>query len=237
MSNKKNILISSKDSNLSNIFSDSLENYNTKFLDLSIIDINSHESYNEILKDINIYVHLCHGGYKDSNPMKMIDYHTRITYDILFAAGKENVEKVFAISTLDLFKNYESNLTITENWEVNYPASEIDLLCANLAENVCKEFARDKVFEVINLRLGNIQKKDKSYLSKTELKNKFLKLVNFDNDEFEKAKAAQNEQFVSARKKGPNWINLHLQDSFEGQKYLTSKIKNLLDPEVKIWIF
>ena len=61
-----------------------------------------------------------------------------------------------------------------------------------------------------------------------------LKLVNFDNDEFEKAKAAQNEQFVSARKKGPNWINLHLQDSFEGQKYLTSKIKNLLDPEVKI---
>ena len=115
MSNKKNILISSKDSNLSNIFSDSLENYNTKFLDLSMIDINSHESYNEILKDINIYVHLCHGGYKDSNPMKMIDYHTRITYDILFAAGKENVEKVFAISTLDLFKNYESNLTITEN--------------------------------------------------------------------------------------------------------------------------
>ena len=56
MSNKKNILISSKDSNLSNIFSDSLENYNTKFLDLSMIDINSHESYNEILKG---YKHLC----------------------------------------------------------------------------------------------------------------------------------------------------------------------------------
>ena len=232
MSNKKNILISSKDSNLSNIFSDSLENYNTKFLDLSMIDINSHGSYNEILKDINIYVHLCHGGYKDSNPMKMIDYHTRITYDILFAAGKENVEKVFAISTLDLFKNYESNLTITENWEVNYPASEIDLLCANLAENVCKEFARDRVFEVVNLRLGNIDNKDNTFLSEKTLKNKFLQLINFDNEEFERAKAAQNEQFVSARKKGANWINLHLQDSFDNQKYLTNKIEDLLNPGV-----
>ena len=234
MNNKKNILISSKDSKLSELLYECLSDFNVKYLDLSKIDVNSHESYNEIFKGVNIYIHLCHGGFKHSDTMKMIDYHTRITYDILFAAGKENVDKVFAISTLDLFKNLESNLTVTENWELNYPASEIDLLCANLAENVCKEFARDKVFEVINLRLGNIQKKDKSYLSKTELKNKFLKLVNFDNDEFEKAKAAQNEQFVSARKKGPNWINLHLQDSFEGQKYLTSKIKNLLDPEVKI---
>ena len=164
--------------------------------------------------------------------MKMIDYHTRITYDILFAAGKENVEKVFAISTLDLFKNYESNLTITENWEVNYPASEIDLLCANLAENVCKEFARDRVFEVVNLRLGNIDNKDNTYLSEETLKNKFLQLINFDNEEFERAKTAQNEQFVSARKKGANWINLHLQDSFDNQKYLTKKIEDLLNPGV-----
>ena len=128
MKNKKNILISSKDSELSELLYECLSDFNVKYLDLSKIDVNSHESYNEIFKGVNIYIHLCHGGFNHSDTMKMIDYHTRITYDILFAAGKENVDKVFAISTLDLFKNLESNLTVTENWELNYPASEIDLL-------------------------------------------------------------------------------------------------------------
>ena len=35
--------------------------------------------------------------------------------------------------------------------------------------------------------------------------------------------------FNSARKKGPNWINYHIQDSFEGQRYLTSKIDKFIE--------
>ena len=85
MKNKKNILISSKDSELSELLYECLSDFNVKFLDLSKIDVNSHESYNEIFKGVNIYIHLCHGGFNHSDTMKMIDYHTRITYDILFS--------------------------------------------------------------------------------------------------------------------------------------------------------
>ena len=76
MKNKKNILISSKDSELSELLYECLSDFNVKYLDLNKIDVNSHESYKEIFKDVNIYIHLCHGGFNDSDTMKMIDYHT-----------------------------------------------------------------------------------------------------------------------------------------------------------------
>ena len=47
----------------------------------------------------------------------------------------------------------------SENWETKFPLDKLELLCANLSEKVCKEFARDQVFEVINLRLGSFDKK------------------------------------------------------------------------------
>ena len=44
----------------------------------------------------------------------------RKTYDLLFAAGKENISRVLSISTLELFSEIESNLTVTENWEMKF---------------------------------------------------------------------------------------------------------------------
>ena len=48
--------------------------------------------------------------------------------------------------------------------------------------------------------------------------------LDFSSEELKQTK----NPFNSARKKGPNWINLHLQDTFEGQKFLTNKIDNLI---------
>jgi hypothetical protein len=48
--------------------------------------------------------------------------------------------------------------------------------------------------------------------------------LDFSSEELKQTK----NPFNSARKKGPNWINFHLQDTFEGQKFLTNKIDNLI---------
>jgi len=124
---------------------------------------------------------------------------------------------------LELYKDYEANLTVSENWETKFPLDQPELLCANLSEKVCKEFARDQVFEVINLRLGDLRKNSDTRLSEEKFKKSINLMVNLDFS-LEELK----QSFNSARKKGPNWINLHLQDTFEGQKFLTNKIDNLI---------
>ena len=228
MKNKQNILISSQKSKVSQIFSECLNGHNITYFDEENLDVSSSKSLDNIFKNIDLYIHIGYQGFKNNDPMKMIDYHTRLTYDILFSAGRNNVPRVFSISSLDLFENYESNLTITENWVPDFSVNKIELLCAHLSENVCKEFARDKVFEVINLRIGNLFIKDNTFLSKINLKNKILDLLEFDF-KAQKKKKSENVAFISARKTGANWLNLHLQDSFNGQKYLTSKIENLFN--------
>tara|TARA_B110000438_G_scaffold48244_1_gene48590 strand:- start:5004 stop:5705 length:702 start_codon:yes stop_codon:yes gene_type:complete len=232
MNNKQNILISSQNSKVSKIFAECLKGHNITYFEITDLDFSSSNSLEKKFSNIDLYIHMGYEGFTNKDPMKMIDYHTRLTYDLLFAAGRKNVPRVFSISSLELFENYESNLTITENWETDFSVKRIELLCAQLSENVCKEFARDKVFEVINLRIGNLFIKDNSYLSKSTLKNNILNLLEFDFAAQEK-KNSENVAFISARKTGPNWLNLHLQDSFKGQKYLTTKIENLFNNKGK----
>ena len=232
MNNKQNILISSQNSKMSKIFAECLEEHNLSYFDEKKLDFSSSNALQKIFNNIDLYIHIGYEGFKSKDPMEMIDYHTRLTYDLLFAAGRKNVSRVFSISSLELFENYESNLTITENWDTDFSVKKIELLCAYLSENVCKEFARDKVFEVINLRVGNLFIKDNSFLSKSNLKNNILNLLEIDFEEEEKKKS-KNVAFISATKTGASWLNLHLQDSFTGQKYLTTKIENLFNNESK----
>ena len=97
----------------------------------------------------------------------------------------------------------------------------------NLSEKVCKEFARDQVFEVSNLRLGSFDEKSDSRLSEKKLSQCLDKFLYLDFTT-EQIKLSKNP-FNSARKKGPNWINYHIQDSFEGQRYLTGKIDKFIE--------
>jgi hypothetical protein len=228
MNNKLNILISSQKSKISKVLTECLQEHNIRYFEIDDLDFSSSNSIEKIFDGIDLYIHIGYEGFKSKDPMKMIDYHTRLTYDLLFAAGRKNVPRVFSISTLELFENYESNLTITENWNTGFSVKKIELLCSHLSENVCKEFARDKVFEVINLRIGDLFIENSSFLSKSNLKNNILNLLEFDFSSQEKKKS-ENVAFISARKTGANWLNLHLQDSFKGQKYLTTKIENLFN--------
>ena len=54
--------------------------------------------------------------------------------------------------------------------------------------------------------------------------DKFLYL-DFTTEQIKLSKNPVN----SERKKGPNWINYHIQDSFEGQRYLTGKIDKFIE--------
>lgn len=226
MKKKKNILISSSSTKIGKILSKSLSNHNLKFIEENSLNYKDTKELNNIFQNIDIYFHI---GYKGTGLNKnedLIDFHTRKTYDLLYAAGEENVQRIFSISTLNLFLDIESNLTVTENWELSFPVDDIDILCANLSEKVCKEFARDQVFEVINLRLGEIDENSDYRLSESKLSKSIEKFIEYDF--YSEQSKLTRGPFNSARKKGPNWINYHLQDTFEGQRFLTNKIDNFI---------
>ena len=223
MEKKKNILISSNGSSIAKILSNCLVSHNINFINDKDLIYSNPKELEKLFEKIDVYVHIGFKGFLSKDEMELIDYHTRVTYDLLFAAGKKNVEKVISISTLELYKDYEANLTVSENWETKFPLDKLELLCANLSEKVCKEFARDQVFEVINLRLGDLIENNDTRLSEEKFKKSINLMVDLDFSSEE-----LKQSFNSARKKGPNWINLHLQDRFEGQKFLTNKIDNLI---------
>jgi nucleoside-diphosphate-sugar epimerase len=99
---------------------------------------------------------IVHTGYEaqEGDVSQLIDYHTRRTYNLLLAASQAGVRRVVHISTLRLFDGYEENLTVTEKWRSLPPADDPQLLACHLGEIVCKEFARDRLIETVNLRLG-----------------------------------------------------------------------------------
>ncbi len=226
MKKKKNILISSSSTKIGKFLSKCLKNHNLKYIEENSLEYKNSKELNKIFQNIDIYFHI---GYKGTNLKineELIDFHTRKTYDLLFAAGEENVERVFSISTLDLFLDIESNLTVTEKWDLKFPVENMDILCADLSEKVCKEFARDQVFEVINLRLGDLDNDSDYKLSENKLCKSLEKFIEFDF--YSEESKLTRGPFNSARKKGPNWINYHMQDTFEGQRFLTNKIDDFI---------
>ncbi|MDE0591862.1 MAG: NAD-dependent epimerase/dehydratase family protein [Dehalococcoidia bacterium] len=113
-----------------------------------------HESEtDELLAGIDAVVNIGYEGQSGSNT-HLMDYHTRRMYNLLQAASDADVKRYINISTLKLFQDHEENLVVTEKWRSDPPAEDIDLLVAHMAEYVCKEFARDRLIQVVNLRLG-----------------------------------------------------------------------------------
>ena len=107
----------------------------------------------ELVVGIDAIVNIGYQGQSGSNT-NLMDYHTRRTYNLLQAASDAGVKRYINISTLKLFQDHEENLVVTEKWRSDPPADDIELLVAHMAEYVCKEFARDRLIQVINLRLG-----------------------------------------------------------------------------------
>jgi uronate dehydrogenase len=86
---------------------------------------------------------------------QQLDYLTRGTYNLLWAAAAEGVRRVVYLSTLELMSRYDESLIVTERWRPR-PTPAPTLLAKHLGESVCREFAREHKLSVVVLRLGRV---------------------------------------------------------------------------------
>ncbi len=91
----------------------------------------------------------------EETPGQQIDFLTRCTYNLLWAAAEEGVPRVVFLSTLDLMTAYDPNFTVSETWRSRPPA-EPRALAKHLGEYTSREFAREGRLTVVVLRLGQV---------------------------------------------------------------------------------
>ena len=169
------------------------------------------------MSDIDAIINV---GYQDEVEMPstfQLDYYTRRTYNLFWAAARAGVKRVINLSTLRLMAEYEENLVVTENWRSRPLASDINLLCAHLVEIICKEYARDRKFEVVNLRLGwplieggnNALSADagNSAICSSDLGRAVLSALEADLEP---------------------WQDIHIQSTVPNQRYIAAKASELL---------
>jgi NAD+ dependent glucose-6-phosphate dehydrogenase/L-arabinose 1-dehydrogenase [NAD(P)+] len=94
-----------------------------------------------------------------SNENEQIDYLTRCTYNLLWAASQEGAPRVVLLSTLDLMTQYDENFTVFERWKP-VPTTDPRALSKHLGEFTCREFARERKISVVVLRLGKVVRAD-----------------------------------------------------------------------------
>ena len=143
-----------------------------------------------------------------------LDFHTRRMYNLFIAANSNGVDRVINLSTLKFYKDFEENLTVTENWNTVPDVSDNNLFCAHMTEYVLKEFARDNMFKAINLRLGwpIIPKKKNDYSSVLYIEDLVRILsssLNLHVSEY--------------------WNNLHVQSDCDNQRFITNNLKTFLE--------
>ena len=122
--------------------------------DVVVCSLEHDEATDDLVAGIDAIINV---GYQDEVEMPVsfhLDYYTRRTYNLFWAAANAGVKRVINLSTLRMMEAYEENLVVTEQWRSKPVANDINLLCAHLVEIICKEYARDRKFEVVNLRLG-----------------------------------------------------------------------------------
>ena len=144
----------------------------------------------------------------------LMDYRTRCVYNLLYAAAGAGVSRFINISTLRLYENHEENLVVTERWRTDPSAEDVAILGAHMTESVCKEFARDRLIDVVNIRFGwpfvETNLPDSSHTAVTT---------------YGLIAAAVNESLVSDQL-GP-WQDVHVQSRVKHQRFITNTAAKL----------
>ncbi len=122
-------------------------------------ELHHDEATDRLVEGVHAIIHVAYdpdgaAGASSCDSPDLLDYHTRRTYNLLTAAAAAGVKRFICLSTLRLLEGYEENLTVTERWRPLPPAEDAHLLGCHLGEMVCKEFARDRLIEVVTIRLG-----------------------------------------------------------------------------------
>ena len=143
-----------------------------------------------------------------------IDYLTRCTYNLLWAAVAEKVPRVIFASTLRLFQTCDEDWTVHESWRPR-PTTDIFPLSRHLGEFTCREFAREGKLNINCLRLGTLVKADEAASQP------------FDSTWLEMNDAIH--AFDCALKASPaRWAICHIQSEFPHSRFSSAKAKNAL---------
>ena len=144
----------------------------------------------------------------------LMDYHTRCVYNLLYAAYGASVSRFINISTLRLYENHEENLVVTERWRTDPSAEDVDILGAHMTEAVCKEFARDRLIDVVNLRFGW------PFLETVLPGSSHTAVITHDLIAATVAESLLSEQL------GP-WQDVHVQSPVKHQRFITNTAAKL----------
>jgi nucleoside-diphosphate-sugar epimerase len=138
-----------------------------------------------------------------------LDLAMRCTYNLLWAAAEEGVERVVLLSSLQVLDGYDEDMTVTETWRPT-PTTDPDVLCHYLSEYVCREFGRERKTGIICLRLGDLVWDDGAVSPSA---------LYFDDA----AQAVERAMAAERPSDGPDWKLLHIQSAVAGARYATDR--------------
>ncbi len=177
------------------------------------------ETADELVRDIDTIIHIAEVppqclSEADQPDNYAIDYQTRCTYNLLMAASAAGVKHVIYASTLRLFEQHGEDWTVTESWRPR-PAVDSFVLSKHLGEFTCREFARERKFDVTCLRLGNL------------VTAKTAATAEFDAMWVEMSDAVA--AFRCALNSSAPWRIFHIQSEFPGSRFSIGKAKSHLE--------
>jgi uronate dehydrogenase len=108
----------------------------------------------EVVRGVEAIVHVAE-PLPEETPEQQIDFLTRCTYNLLWAAAEAKVPRIVFLSTLELMTGYEPSYTVSENW-LPLPSMTTIVMAKHLGECVCREFAREGKTQIVVLRLGKV---------------------------------------------------------------------------------
>lgn len=175
------------------------------------------ESTNDLVRGMDAIIHNPAVD-PDVNVSDQLDMAMRGTYNLLWAAREEGVDRIVLLSSLDVMDQYDESLAVTERWKPT-PTTAPEVLCPHMAEFVCREFAREKKSTVYCLRLGELAWDGQSHSTSALTPEDALQAV----------EQALTAEVVLDWSTIPNaWNVFHVQSSVPDQRFLTANAQNAL---------
>lgn len=166
-----------------------------------------HEGETEaIVEGMDAIIHLAQLPEALYSDEREVDFQTRCTYNLLFAAREKKVPHLIYVSTLQLFETCDETWNVTEVWRPR-PTIQARPMARYLGEFTCREFAREGSVRVTCLRLGSLNGKGSDALTMTDAVRAIAKALTAT---------------------GPRWQVLHIQSDVPNARFPTARAKEVL---------
>ena len=130
-------------------------------LDFARCDLSHEEETDELVAGVDAIVHSADRPVDGEGADQWLDANTRCTYNLLMAASEAEVKRVVYLGSLDVFRAYDPDMTVAEDWRPR-PSLAGEELGPHMGEFVAREFAHSGRLEVVILRLGHVVKEEEA---------------------------------------------------------------------------